>query len=278
MDGIKNWAGGSTSHGNPRVVGELPEGIPLRDISADTLSPEAQAFLDMLTDAVSGEIAAVIRPHGSKTEVMANDSSAWQVFSELVTNRDRAACRVWNGTDGMLGSQGGAPGVDISVLFGVASTIVQSDLQCIEDAFYTAVSVPWTAMNYGTSRLAPRLKYQLPDPDAEKQRDIETKASDAFFKAIENYKKNGFRLTQDVVNRLAANYGVAPPELKQGMGELAIDLASSDIAKFIRGKEARQSRGLPPFGDERDELTLLQLETWVPPPSVTPAPIQTPEA
>jgi hypothetical protein len=39
----------------------------------------------------------------------------------------------------------------------------------------------------------------------------------------------------------------------------AIDLAPTDLAKCVLTREARQSQGLPPLGDERDDMTVYQL-------------------
>lgn len=47
-----------------------------------------------------------------------------------------------------------------------------------------------------------------------------------------------------------------------------LDLAPADIAKVVRASEARASRGLPPFGDERDDKTIPELEA-----AAAPAPL-----
>ena len=46
-------------------------------------TPEADAFLTLLADVVSGENGAAIRPAGAKTELLNDNSTAWQIFSEL---------------------------------------------------------------------------------------------------------------------------------------------------------------------------------------------------
>lgn len=213
IDGIKDWAAASRAHGQAKIVGEMPEGVSLQETEPGKLSPEAEYFLNMLIDIVSGEAGAGLRPFGSKTDFVNSTSTAWQVFSELTLNREKAAARVYLGTDGMLGSVGGAPGVDISALFGVATTKIQGDLDAIERGLKTGLYEPWTAINYGDSRLAPRLEYQLPDADAAKRREDTAKSREAFTSAVKEYRALGFVVSQETVNKLAADYGIEAPQL-----------------------------------------------------------------
>jgi hypothetical protein len=39
-----------------------------------------------------------------------------------------------------------------------------------------------------------------------------------------------------------------------------IDIAPTDTAKCVRVREVRAANGLPPLGDDRDELTLAELD------------------
>lgn len=261
IDAIKSWAAASNSHGQAKIIGELPEGVPLRDGDTDTLSPDAQLFLDMLSDIVNGEVGAGLKPSGAQADFIANGSSAWQVFSELSLNREKAAARVWNGNDGALGSVGGAPGVDITTLFGVATTIVQGDAGAIERGLYSGMIVPWCAINYGDSKHAPRYSIEVPDVDRAQIVEQEAAAADAFFAEIEKRKANGFEITQSVVDDVAARYRITPPQLAtQAAAVVPLTLAPTTIALFVRVREGRASQGLPPFGDARDEMTISEYE------------------
>jgi hypothetical protein len=263
LDAVRAWNASSTSHGQAKLIGELPEGVPLQDPDQDTLSPEASAFLAMLSDVISGESGAGIRPAGSKTDFVANGSSAWQVFSELAMNREKAAARVWLGNDGVLGSVGGAPGVDIATLFGVATTKVQGDVDAIEKGLYEGLYVPWTAVNFGEARLAPRLRFEIPDADAAQKNEQKQAARAAFFEALDLLKKNNMVVDQDVVDALAEEYGIDAPQLSDVVTVGAIEVPEDRLADIIRVSEARASRGLPPFGDGRDEMTLSEYETFL---------------
>lgn len=263
-NGIKDWAAGSASHGQAKIMGELPEGVSLQSAEGE-LSPEAAAFLEILQDIVSGEAGAGIRPAGAKTDFLANGSTAWQVFSELIVNREKAAARIYLGTDASLGSVGGAPGVDIAILFGVASTKLQGDFQAIEQALASGFYDPWCAINFGTSQYAPRLAYQLPDPDASAKSKEAADAHDRLLDTIAKMRAQQMDVTQEVVNKLAIAYGVSPaPTLAADESRaVPLTLAPTDLATVVRVREARASQGLPPFGDQRDDMTISQFKEWL---------------
>lgn len=260
MNGIRDWASASTSHGQAKVVGELPAGVALQGKDG-ALNPEAQKMLDMLQDIVSGESGAAVRPSGSKTDFLSNGSTAWQVFKELVDNIEKAASRIYLGTDAVLGAQGGAPGVDISLLFGVSTTKIQGDFAAIEEGLNTGFLQPWAALNYGDSAYAPSFAYQLPDPDAEEKVEQYDKRLAAFFARLKDYRDAGMSITQDVVNALACEYKVTPPTLAPAAAQsVKLDIAPTDVAKCFTIDEIRASQGGIPLGTPRGKMTIPQAD------------------
>ncbi len=209
--GIRDWAKSSVAHGNVKMVGQLPEGVALQTNGSD--SEEAVAMLNLMQGLVSGDALAGMIPAGAKAEFISNPSNAWQVFDELVKNAEAAAARIYLGTDGTLGSKGGAPGVDIQSLFGVAATKVEGDLKCIQRGIDTGVIQPWCAMNFGDSSLAPSRRYMLPDADADAERASRTTRQTAFFDHVERERKLGFEVPQARVDEIAALYSVKAPVL-----------------------------------------------------------------
>ncbi len=207
---MRDWARGSVAHGIAKLMGELPAGVSLTD-ETGALTPEANAFLSMLQAVESGAAAAGIRPAGSKTDFLVNASTAWQVWSELGTNAAKAAARIYLGTDGTLGTQGGAPGIDITALFGVAKTKVEGDLKCIERALLTGLIEPWCAINFGDSSLAPRRVYVLPNTEADAVAKNKSERNAAFFAALVAANQAGMRLDPAYVAALAGDYGVRAP-------------------------------------------------------------------
>lgn len=208
----RDWARGSKAHGSAKVVGELPAGVPLQN-AAGALSSEATAFVALLQSIATDNAPAGIRPAGSKVDFLTNSSTAWQVWKELLNNAEIAAARIYLGTDGTLGSKGGAPGVDIESLFGVAKTKVHGDLKCIARGIDTGVIEPWCAMNFGDSKLSPTRRYLVPSEEAQALTDNYSKRNDAFYKALVDAKQAGLVLTQPYIAELAGDYRVRVPDL-----------------------------------------------------------------
>lgn len=210
--GNSDWMKGSKAHGNAKLVGEMPIGVPLQ--KEGKLTDEAAAFLELLIALMNSDSPIGIRPSGSETEFVSNNSTAWQIFDKLVSNAERSAARIYLGTDGMLGAQGGAPGVDVQALMGVAFTLVQGDLRCIQDGMNTGVIEPWTAMNFGDSSLAPKRQYLLADTDEDAEYASTSQRRTAFYDEIDRARKSGFQVTTDFVAEVAKRHGFDdPPEL-----------------------------------------------------------------
>lgn len=248
----RDWSKSSVAHGSAKVIGELPIGVALQIANVQTgaaeLSPEAAAMIELLRAIATDDSPVGIRPAGSKTDFMVNTSTAWQVFAELVRNGDKYAARIYLGTDGILGAQGGAPGIDIGALFGVASTIVQGDFGVISRGLRSGVLEPWTAINWGDSRLAPTRSYLMPDPDADAARTSLATRTEAFYSEIDKAKSLGFSISQAFVDEIAAKHGITPPVLPEESKKApAIALAPTDIARVVTVNEARASAGVGPL-------------------------------
>ena len=208
---LRDWAKGSLAQGTAKVIGTMPEGVALRNESGNT--PEAQAFLDLLRAIASDDSPVGIQPFGAAVNFLASGATNWQIFKELVDYATSEAARIYLGTDGTLGSKGGAPGVDVQSLFGVAATRVEGDLKCIEKGLRTGVIEPWCAVNFGDSTLAPTRRYMLPDADADAARASLATRTTAFYDEIDRAKNSGFAITQEFADKVAKKHGVEAPTL-----------------------------------------------------------------
>jgi hypothetical protein len=262
---LADWAGASKSHGLAKIVGELPSGVSLQqklDSGAIVMSGEAAMFLQMIQDVVSGEAQAAVAPSGSKLDVLANNATMWQVFSELIIDRKKAAMFVYVGTDAPLGAAGGAPGVDIASLFGIVSTKLQGDFDAIEQALNTGFYPVWTAINCGDSRYAPRLEYVVPDPDAAQKSEEQAKKRTRLFDALDRMRALNLEVTQETIDRMALEYGVSDPPKLGARGAAQLRIPDASIPGATLGREARDAQGLPPFGDARDDMTLEEISIY----------------
>ncbi|HTV24292.1 MAG TPA: hypothetical protein VMG12_36620 [Polyangiaceae bacterium] len=260
-EGLADWAGASAAHGQPRIVGELPEGMPLGD-GQGGLSPDARAYLDLLSDLINGTAAAGIRPFGAKSDYISNDSTAWQIFKELITNREGAAARIFLGTDAILGARGGAPGVDVAALFGIATTRIQGDFEALERGMHEGMALPWAALHGVEPEDMPRQVYELPDVDADKRSEQEAAAVTRLADAVDAMKRAGLTVDQAVINALVQALGVtvscvmAARETKV----VPLQLAPTDVARVVTVNEARASQGLPSLADKRGAMMISDLE------------------
>lgn len=208
--GIKDWAAASYSQGNAKVKGELPPEFAFFDKDG-SLTPQALGFLEILKAAAGVESMAAIVPPGAKMDILANPSTAHQIWTDIVNNSERAAQRIYNGTDAALGSPGGAPGVDILSLFGVSNTLGEGDLHALERGFQEGAIDVWAAINFGDSLLAPRFSYLIPNADEQTARTDYSARLHAFLDALEKFQALGLVVTPEYLALLAERYDVDPP-------------------------------------------------------------------
>lgn len=261
-DGVADWQSSSRAHGLAKFLGEMPEGSGLNDDEDE--DEVALAFAQAMNDLAEGERSVAIKPFGAKVDMLANMSSAWQVFSENVVSREKAAARIYLGTDAILGSVGGAPGIDIAALFKMASTKFQSDFEALEAGLLSGMYEPWTAINYGDTRYTPAFHFLVPDPDRDAKRAEIAANLERLTTTIKSMREQKLDVTQAVINTLAAELGIEPaPQLASiDQQTSTLTLAPTDLATVVRVREARASQGLPPFGDLRDDMTLSQHNEW----------------
>lgn len=261
--GTSDWAAASYSHGQPKMIGTLREGVKLQkdDLSSD-LSPEAQGLLDIVASLVSGDAGAGVLPYGAKAELLFNGSTAWQVFEKLILDRAKAAMRIYLGTDAVLGAQGGAPGVDIAALFNVASTRIQGDLEALERGFREGMILPWCVLHGVATADVPCLRYAMPDTDGERRSEQESAAIERLGATVKVMKDAGLEVTQDTIDSLVSVLGVSVPctLAAEETKVIPLTLAPTDLAKVVLVREARSSQGLSPLGDERDDMTITELD------------------
>ena len=272
---IRDWASASYSHGNAKVVGELPEGFSFFDAEGE-MTEQAQAFYEIVQAAAGSDDMAAIIPPGSKLESLANPSSVYQIWQDIVSNRERAAHRVYCGTDASLGSPGGAPGVDILTLFGVSNTIGEGDVRAIARGVQEGVIDVWCALNFGDSSLAPRFAYLVPNADEEAARAGYGERVLTALEAIAKTRAVGLPITAEYLEEIRVAFAVSLPDLppEQSASDSSVVLAPTDIAAIVMVNEARASVGLPPIpgGDDitLEQYRALQAAPATAPPASTP--------
>ncbi len=209
--GVRDRSKAGTAHGNAKVVGTMPPGIAVEDAPGH-FTPEAQSFLELLRVVASVDTPVGIKPAGAVLDYIVNNSTAWQIFKEIIDSGDKAADRIYLGVPTIAPAAGGDA---VGYLFGVRNDIVEGSLRAIERGIRTGVIEPWTAINFGDSTLAPERVYLMPDADEDARRKSLADRTKAFYDAVAAAKQAQiFDVDQEYVNALAEDYGITAPKLK----------------------------------------------------------------
>lgn len=269
----RDWAKSSVAHGNVKMIGQMPDGVPLAD--ADGNTSDADAMIDLMRDMVSGEAPVGLIPFGAKADFVAPGGTNYQVFSELVLSSERLAARIYLGTDGTLGSNGGAPGVDIGELFGVATTKVQGDLGAISRGVQTGSIEIWAALNFGSSEKAPTHRYMIPDADADADKTSLSTRRQAFYADVEGSKKSGAVVDQAFVDELAKAYDVEPFRLPVAPAPVAAPAAPPAPLRLVPpptppGPDPETMARLADFDQRLNAVASRPAPVVAPPPPVVP--------
>lgn len=108
-------------------------------------------------------------------------------------------------------------------------------------------------MTLDVKELAIRFGIPLSD-DKERAPDV------TLTQALDLATAQGQKPTLATVINIADRFGVKLEEIgDKDVQPVDLDLAPTDLAKVVKAGEARRSKGLPLFGDERDELTITQM-------------------
>lgn len=234
--GVRDRGRASTSHGNAKMLGELPDGIGID-------SPEGLAFLELLRT-MHEALPYGIHPYGSKVQMLTNTSSSWQIFQEIINGRARNAAQVYLGHDSGTSSVGGNYIKD-GRLFNITVDIVEGDLGALSRGIREGVIEPWAAINFGDSTYAPTRRWLMPDADEDARLDTAAKRRAGFNAALAGTRDAGIPIDQPLVNVLAAEFGVAAPLMPE-VSSSSADLFQYDLELgIVTVNEARARKGLP---------------------------------
>jgi hypothetical protein len=195
------------SIGTPKIAGTLPEGVPIG-------SPEGQAFYSAVEN-MHGMLPYMVGPYGSKVEMLGGGSAQHQIFADILASGASEASRVYLGSDEPGATEGGSNYIRSQRLFGVRNDVVENDLRALELGILSGVILPWTAVNFGDSSLAPTRRWEMPDPDQDARLDSLGRRRQAFYADLQSAERAGVVVDQAFVDDLAREYGISAPRLKQ---------------------------------------------------------------
>jgi len=251
------------AYGNPKWVGIMPPNMAPK-------TPEGEAFEDAMEEAQQPDGTAVL-PHGAayKLEGLTSDRST--VMKDSLDSNWMFIAATLLGSDGTMTRGTGV--YSAPIFAGVRRDLVADDLKAsLVGANGGHVNV-YCQFNYSSVRetkswIQPVVDIPLPDPDTDARIKSYSDRVKIFHEVIEKEKSNGFEVTQERVEQLCEKLEIQAPQLAPADNQMRrIDLAPTDIAKVVKVKEARASQGLPPLGDERDDMTIAELDALSKPES-----------
>jgi Protein of unknown function (DUF935) len=205
----------SRAHGSPKLVAEMPEGVALeQEDDGGNLVPTAEAaqMLELLQMLFIGELPFGLRPAGSKVDLMVSQSQAWQIWTEIMKSSNADSDRIYLGQDGTTQNAGGNY-IKSERLFGVRNDLVESDIMVFAESILTGTIEPWSAVNFGDSRLAPARCWQMPDADEDARRTSIGEHQELFFRHVDGLLEQGYSVDQPTIEQLARTYGVTAPQI-----------------------------------------------------------------
>lgn len=237
----------------PVRVGLTPEGTSER---------QRQKFLKQIEE--MQRFGVFVLPAGLKYEVVESSTSGQvdAIYAAAIAHAEREATV---GLTGNMVSVEGSKGFSEGDYF---ERIAASKRKFYAESWAETeqqILGPYTDENYPTAQETP---YILRNTDPPEDQDKKIERVDKFGKAIvavvDGLARVGAEIEFDSIKEMAQGLGLTVKLKPAGAAPASkIEVTPSDVAKVVKAEELRASEGLPPFGDERDQMTLAELEAAV---------------
>ncbi len=243
-------------YGNPKWIGTMPE-----DVGTNTV--EGDAMFDAM-ETIQGPDGFGVLPHGAAFEVAEMSAAQNSIFESSLDNVWQFVAAILLGSDGTMTPGNGV--YTAPIFAGVRRDLIDRMLKTMVRGVNMGHIAPSLEYNYATSIaetsgwVAPVLSIPLPDPDADQRTDSNAKRLLKLHEIVKAERDSGCVVNQERVNQIAEKLDVDPPTLVLKSADSSFTLTDSAMALVVRGREARENAGLEPFGDERDDMTLAELE------------------
>lgn len=250
----------SAEHGRPKPALILPEGVK-------TYGEEGDAAFDSLKTFRESDAGAVFEA-GSLLKQFEPSANTAQIVKDIIESAGTGVAIALLGTDGTMSK--GTGGVYTSPAFeGVTEDRVAADVTA-EVRGVNRVLERWCARNYRGVRVPPRAVIRLPDTARDARTQSEAKRTLAMHEIIAKERANGFVITQERVNTIAARLEVAPPKLAAVVSNGATSYAYDQENGVLTIDQRLAELGLPPAPD-RGHLTVpaYKASLAAPPPAAT---------
>ncbi len=231
----------------PIRVGTVPQG---------TTERQRKQYMEQIR--AMKRMGVFVLPPGLDYKIVESTSKIADIYSKIIQfARDEYAMQ-----SGVLTTATGSPGFskgDVQERF--TRAILSSLGGSLCSALHDGAIVQWARENYGRDD-APRIEIDTAAPEDKKSR-AETLgiAGASLVKVYEGAALAGVRPTKQSVIKYLQGLGFECEDIPATEAKAArIDLAPTDKAKAFRVWEVRAGEGYPRLGDERDDLTLGEMD------------------
>jgi len=265
------------SAGKASPVGNMPPGVPVHttDDAGNPVQGPGEAAAATLAGLGTEQTAALFPDGFQLGKFELTTTGAAEYFATDLRDSLLMVSLAVMGHGGALGKQDAQYQSQEGREVDVPAALNRRDVRDVERAA-NGLFAMLARLNSGLpAELAPKLDGHLPDADqadriAAQQAQEQAEAAKwlKFHEVVAAERANGFDFVglegQARLDEIALRCGVTAPRLPtstKAAKAAALDLAPTDLAKVVRVDEARASRGLPPIGDERGQLTITELES-----------------
>jgi hypothetical protein len=241
-------------YGNPKLIATMPQ-------SVGSNSPEGQAMMDALYT-LRGPDGFSVVPFGAKIDFVSLAASQSTVMNDAMASNWQNIAATLLGSDGTMTRGTGV--YSAPIFAGVRRDLVDRDLRVLVRGINQGHIGTWLKYNYAASIEAnrgewiqPVIDIPLPDPDADARIKSYADRVVKFHEIVAKERANGCVVTQERIDQLAASLEIDPPKLSK---DGSITISAAAVEKTMLVKEVRASQNREPLGDERDDLTVAELD------------------
>jgi len=243
--GLEDRANMSQSHGTPTKVGKTARG---------STQPQRDRFLSQLQ--TLGKNGTLVLPEGWDLNLVESTSKAYEIFDSAIAWSDQALTIV---LAGQVVTTQGSPGFSSgNVQERIVGDLIRFDAETLSTTLRMQSLVPlaWDWYDDGDAAPWPRWDTQrTPDKEAI------ARTLEILGRAVEQLGPSLSSAGVQVDTRaMLEALGVPLSAVEAEKQRASFQLAPTDVARVVRVREARSSQGLPPLGDERDDLFVSELE------------------
>lgn len=231
----------------PVRVGKVPQG---------TTEKQRARYLKQIRE--MQRMHSFVLPPGLEYNIVESTHKIGDIYDNIIGWSERTYRLIYTGNEtSTTGSKGFSSG---DVQERIAKHTLKSFSESFASCLHDGGLVMWGVENYGTPDV-PLAQFDC-DPPEDKKTAAETlkTAGDAMVAFSDGLKEVGLRPTKAAFQKLAQKFGIEVEEIPTASNKPAIEITPTARENVYRAFEVRAADGYEPIGDDRDNMTVAELE------------------